>query len=107
MKAKILVVLLSLFMAFNGAIAANLNTAKSNGQVGETPSGYLEPVGSQAGDISALVKRVNDQRRAKYKSIAKKNGTSLKAVEAIAGKKAIDKTRKGHYVKIGGSWKKK
>ena len=40
-------------------------------------------------------------------TIAKKNGTSLSAVEALAGKKAMAKTPTGQYIKVGKKWKKK
>ena len=38
--------------------AIDLSTAKGKGLVGETPSGYLQAVGSPAGDISQLVTRI-------------------------------------------------
>ncbi len=87
------------------AQALNLQEAKKAGLVGEKPNGYLGVV-KGGGDVQTLVKSVNDQRRKKYEQIAKKNNTSLKNVEALAGKKAIDKTPPGYYVFIGG-WKKK
>ena len=98
-----------IFLIFTttAAFAIDLGTAKNNGLVGETSNGYLAAVKTPSGDVSALIKSINSQRKAKYKQIAQKNGTSLKAVESLAGKKAIDKTRKGHFVQIGGKWKKK
>ena len=98
-----------LFLVFttSSAYAIDLGTAKNNGLVGETANGYIAAVKSPSGDVNALIQSINGQRKAKYKQIAQKNGTSLNAVESLAGKKAIDKTQKGHYVLIGGKWKKK
>ncbi|NNL06774.1 MAG: DUF1318 domain-containing protein, partial [Gammaproteobacteria bacterium] len=42
-----------------------------------------------------------------YKDIAARNNTSLEAVELLAGKKAIEKSAPGSYIKLGGSWQRK
>jgi len=89
------------------AYSIDLQTAKSQGLVGETPSGYLEAVKQAAPEVKALIDNVNSKRKAKYKEIAARNKTSLKAVEELAGKKAIEKSKSGNYIKQGGSWKKK
>lgn len=91
------------------AFALSLDAAKSSGAIGETPTGYLEAVSpNPSADVVALVKDINGKRKAQYESIAKKNGTGLKAVEALAGKKAIEKTPPGEFVKLpNGSWKRK
>ena len=39
--------------------------------------------------------------------IAARNNISLKDVEALAGKKAIEKSEAGSYIKDNGGWKKK
>ncbi|MCF6435867.1 MULTISPECIES: YdbL family protein [Pseudoalteromonas] len=106
MKAsKLLVTFTALSMAFS-AWALSLDSAKNQGLVGETASGYLAAVSSNA-QVQALIDDVNAKRKAKYQQLAKKNGISLSQVEALAGKKAIEKTAKGHYVKVNGSWVKK
>jgi len=87
--------------------AIDLQTAKSQGLVGETPSGYLAAVKSPSPEVSALVESINAQRKQKFQEIAARNNTSLQAVEQLAGKKAIEKSRPGSYVKLGGSWQKK
>ena len=90
------------------AFGLGLDAAKANGLVGETPSGYLEAVKPNPGkDVLALVSEINGKRKAKYQSIAKKNGTSLGAVQKLAGEKAIKKTAPGGYVKLDGRWKRK
>jgi len=87
--------------------AIDLQTAKNQGLVGETPSGYLAPVANSA-DARAVVAKVNKARKKHYQSIASRNGTSLEVVEILAGKKAIAKAARGHYVKnASGSWVKK
>ncbi|MEH6593058.1 MAG: YdbL family protein [Halioglobus sp.] len=88
------------------AFALDLGAAKSQGLVGETSTGYLAAV-KPSGDINALVKDINNQRKAHYKKIAAKNNISLEAVEVRAGQKAIGKTPAGQYVNSGGGWKKK
>ena len=87
--------------------ALELQDAKSQGLVGETPSGYLAPVGSVTSEISALVININNQRKAEYQRIATKNSIALSDVEALAGKKAIEKSAAGHYVKLNGQWQKR
>lgn len=88
------------------AYAIDLHPAKAQGLVGETTSGYLAAVKPSA-EVNALVGSINSQRKAVYAEIAKRNGTSLQAVEALAGKKAIQKTPGGQYVNTGGGWSKK
>jgi uncharacterized protein YdbL (DUF1318 family) len=76
------------------AFSIDLQTAKDQGLVGETPSGYLAAVKSPSPEVSALIESIN-------------SNTSLQAVEQLAGKKAIEKSAPGSYVKVGGSWQKK
>ena len=87
--------------------ASDLQSAKSKGLVGETPSGYLAAVKNTA-EARAVVAKVNSARKSHYQSIASRNGTSLQVVEVLAGKKAIAKAASGHYVKsASGSWIRK
>ncbi|WP_105167119.1 YdbL family protein [Pseudoalteromonas sp. T1lg23B] len=106
MKAnKLLVTIAALGMAFS-AWALTLDSAKDQGLVGETANGYLAVV-SNAAQVQALIDDINAKRKAKYQQLAKQNGISLSQVELLAGKKAIEKTAKGHYVQVNGSWVKK
>lgn len=107
--ASILVLLIGLAVGFvpGGAWAIDLGSAKQQGLVGETPSGYLQAVGSQGSEVKQLVSSINAERKKVYQGIASKNKTTLPKVEALAGKKAIEKSAAGEYVLIGGSWKKK
>ena len=100
--------LLTLFFAVTtSAHALSLDQAKSGGLVGETPSGYLEAVAAPTREVTAVIQDINSKRRDEYNAIAKKNGTALEAVEQLAGKKAIERTVSGNYVKVNGNWIKK
>ncbi|MCA9471586.1 MAG: YdbL family protein [Nitrospirales bacterium] len=89
--------------------AATLEDAKAQGYLGETSSGYLGLVTPSApADVKALMNEVNQKRKVKYEEIAKRNKTSLNAVEALAAKTAISKTQAGHYIqRPDGTWQKK
>ncbi|MGB5397316.1 MAG: YdbL family protein [Gammaproteobacteria bacterium] len=89
------------------AFAIDLQTAKDQGLVGETPSGYLAAVHSPSADVTSMMNSVNAQRKEKYQEIATRNNTSLEAVELLAGKKAIEKSAPGSYIQINGAWQKK
>jgi len=104
---KSLLILVMSFLVVAEVMAIDLGAAKSQGLVGETPSGYLAAVGAASGEVNQLINQINGKRRAEYNNIAKKNGISLNSVEALAGKKAIDKSRPGEYVQVGGKWRKK
>lgn len=92
-------------MNLQQAMAA-LSQSKSQGLVGEQPNGYLGVV--QSTDHSeAVVKLINDARRAEYARMAKQNNIAVADVEAIAGKKAIEKTASGHFILLDGEWIKK
>ncbi len=76
-------------------------TAKDQGLVGETPSGYLAAVKSPSPEVSALIESINAKRKQKFKEIAARNNTSLQAVEQLAGKKAIEKINPGQLCQGG------
>ena len=88
------------------AFALELGDAKEAGLVGETHTGYLAAV-SDSSEVSALVNSINAQRKAHYQQIARKNGISLDAVEARAGKKAIENSAGGAFIDIGNGWQRK
>ena len=89
------------------AYSLDLQTAKSQGLVGETSSGYLSAVKSPSAETKALLESVNLKRKQKYQEIAARNKTSLQTIEQLAGNKAIEKSKPGSYIKQGGSWQKK
>jgi len=89
------------------AWAISLDQAKQKGLVGEMPNGYLGIVVA-SGDISSLVADVNKKRKNIYINLARKNKITMQQVTALAGEKAIAKTRSGHFIKnASGSWVKK
>ncbi|WP_339136755.1 MAG: YdbL family protein [Candidatus Electrothrix sp. GW3-4] len=108
MKNTITLLLFCLFtlLLCQPVFALDLQAAKAQGLVGETPTGYLDVVKASP-DAQQLIKDINAKRKAHYQQIAKKNKTPLSAVEKLAGQKAMEKTPAGQYVKVGGKWQKK
>ncbi|MEZ5567879.1 MAG: YdbL family protein [Halioglobus sp.] len=98
--------LLIALLGTTGAMALELDDAKTRGLVGETAGGYLASVVSSP-EVEALIDSINSQRKAHYQEIANKNGISLEAVEVRAGKKAIEKTPAGEFISTGSGWQKK
>jgi len=114
-NVKLLPLLLAtlLFSLSQNALAMNLSEAmsklgpsKSQGLIGEQPDGYLGVVKNK-NDAQSIVNLINRARKAQYQKMAKANNLSLSEVEALAGKKAIQKTDSGKYIKVGGKWVKK
>jgi uncharacterized protein len=88
--------------------AADLEQAKRDGLVGERADGFLGLVVANApADVVSLVAEINDKRKAEYERIAKQNSLTLEQVQALAGKKTIEKTRKGDWIFVNGDWQKK
>lgn len=106
MKKTITLILLGLLLLCQPAMALDLRTAKEQGLVGETTSGYLAPVKATP-EVKKLVATINAKRKQHYTQISQRNKTPLKGVEQLAGKKAIEKTPAGQFVNVNGSWKKK
>lgn len=88
--------------------AIDLDEAKRTGLVGETAEGYVGLVNPAApAEVRALVDDVNARRRTEYQRIARDNGIELEQVEALAARKAIEKTAPGAWVRIDGTWRPK
>jgi len=103
-----LALLLLLLCAGAPASAMDLDQAKREGLVGETMAGYLAAVAERpAAEVAALVEEINARRRAEYRRIAERNGIEVSQVEALAAKKAIEKTESGRWVRINGEWRRK
>ncbi len=107
MKKCTILLFLVLTLVCQPAFAIDLKTAKVRGLVGETPTGYLAPVKPPSPEVAKLIRTINAKRKQHYQEIARRNGTSLQAVEMLAGKKAIEKTPPGQFIRINGRWKKK
>lgn len=87
--------------------ALTLDEAKSKGLVGEKSDGYVGLVSPGSGEAQALANEVNQKRRQAYEEIARRNGTSMSAVETLAGEKAVANTKPGNFVEGSGGWVKK
>ena len=105
---KLLAVAMLAFGLVSAAHAGPLDAEKAQGLVGEQANGYLGVVGSVSADVKRQVDEINLKRRERYREIAKKNGTSLAAVEAIVGEKLIGRAKAGEFVMgADGKWRKK
>ena len=104
---RIFTILLAMLVFCQPVLALDLQAAKNQGLVGETPSGYLGVVASGNAEAKQLADSINAKRKQEYEKIANNNKIPLKNVEQLAGKQAIDKTPAGQFIQIGGAWKKK
>ena len=109
MKRLTLALLFSYLSLLAGsAWAAELAVAKRDGLVGERADGYLGVVvESVPDDVARLVSTVNDKRRAEYERIAGSNELTVEQVQALAGKKAIERTEPGGWIMVNGGWRQK
>ena len=89
------------------AMGLSLDEAKAKGLVGERINGYLGAVSPSQTEAQALVDEVNQKRRQAYEEIAKRNQTNVRAVETLAGEKAIQNTKPGNFIEGPGGWVKK
>jgi uncharacterized protein YdbL (DUF1318 family) len=103
MKQLLLSLLLFIPLA---AFALDIDTAKSQGLIGEQPNGYLGLVVNNA-EAKKLIDDINAKRKAQYAQIAERNNIDLHVVEKLAGEKTINKTKPGHFIFINGTWSKK
>jgi uncharacterized protein YdbL (DUF1318 family) len=93
--------------AASSVFALSLDDAKANGLVGEKANGYLGAVNLANAEARALIEDVNQKRRQAYEDIAKRNGTTITAVETLAGEKSVQNTKPGNFVEGPGGWIKK
>jgi uncharacterized protein YdbL (DUF1318 family) len=79
--------------------------ARSNGQVGEKPDGYLGVVGGGNATLKKMVDDLNIKRRALYASKAQAANATLEEYAMTAGCLAIARTVPGEkYMTPQGSW---
>lgn len=83
-----------------------LEAAKQQGLVGETPTGYLDVV-KPDGNARGIVEAINKARRDEYARIADKHDIPVTQVETVAGQKALEKTPAGQYIQTESGWVKK
>ncbi len=105
---KILVAIF-LALAMQTAWAIDIGTAKDQGLVGESNTGYLAAVRMPASaEVRALIASVNAKRKAKFESTAKKTNTTTRQVSYRFYEMAVQRTKAGNYYQAAnGSWKKK
>lgn len=104
-----LLALLINMLAVTIVVASPLTQPKADGLIGEQANGYVGLVTQNVpAAIKKLVGDVNAKRKTGYQKIAAAQGTSLAEVESVGGKKALEKTLNGNYIRdAGGSWRKK
>lgn len=104
-----LIATILLTLAFQGAWAIDIDTAKDEGLVGEARTGYLVAVKQPASDeVKALIKSVNAKRKAKFRQTADKTDATLVQVQARFYQLAVSRTAPGHYYQDeNGRWVKK
>jgi uncharacterized protein YdbL (DUF1318 family) len=108
MKTRILPLLLAVLMlAAAPALALDLHEARTQGIVGETPSGYVAAIKTSP-DVQAFVDEINAKRKAEYARISKENNQPVDVVARIAAEKIISKLEPGQYYQAAdGNWKKR
>lgn len=98
-----------LLVLFSGtAFAIDLDQAKTEGLVGERADGYLGLVDASASaDVAKLVADINSKRKTEFERIAKSNNLTVEQVQALAGKKAVARTKAGGWILVNGGWQQK
>lgn len=80
--------------------------ARSAGEVGEQPDGYLGLVGAGSADLRALVNSINIQRKAAYTQKAGTSGATVEQFAFTSGCNLIAQLRPGEkYRSPEGVWK--
>ncbi len=103
---RVLLLCVGMFVSV-AAVADAIDTAKSQGLIGERADGYLGVVDeSAASGVAALVRDINAKRQTEYDRIALKNGITRGEVEILAGKKTLAKTPPGGWI-FATKWVKK
>jgi uncharacterized protein YdbL (DUF1318 family) len=106
--AKTFVLFFTLFAASAAsAFALDLETARSKGLIGEVDDGYIAIPPGKGTEAQQLVENVNQERRAVYTDIAKKNGISVEATGQRTFEKRYPGFPAGTWVKIKGAWSQK
>jgi uncharacterized protein YdbL (DUF1318 family) len=79
--------------------------ARAAGQIGELPDGYIGVVGSSTKELSALVNKINIQRKAVYTQKSAASGSTVEEMAFTTGCNLILKTAPGEkYRDPAGNW---
>ena len=104
-----LLVLFLLTFTLQSAWAIDIDTAKTQGLVGEANTGYLaavKPPGSA--EVQALISSVNSKRKAEFEKTANKTTATIAQVSNRFYELAVERTASGHYYQDErGNWKRK
>ena len=84
-----------------------LRQLKADGVIGETSEGYVDFVDKKDPKAAEILEQENADRKALYKLLAEKEGTTLEKVAEVAGARNLKKAKPGEYIKQGGKWTKK
>ena len=95
--------------AFHTAWAIDIDTAKAQGLVGESNTGYLAAVKTPASaEVQSLIDTVNAKRRSAFEKTAASTTATVDQVRYRFYELAVQKTQSGHYYQdASGAWKKK
>ena len=98
-----------LLLGTNTAFAISIHEAKDGGLVGERNDGYVGYVVTPpSNEVKALVKQVNNKRKAKFTESAVSNGLKAEQVANRFYQRAVKATERGHYYQnTSGKWVKK
>ena len=109
MIKKLFYAIVLMVVGLNTALALDLREAKAQGLVGERNDGYVGYVVKPASaEVKAIVKDVNNKRKAKFASTASNNNITIEQVAARFYERAVSQTRAGHYYQdASGRWVKK
>jgi len=111
MKTSVKIMLIASGIALAGLSTAAFaqrdpayQAARSAGQIGELPDGYLGVVGAGSAELRALVNNINIQRKAKYTQSAAA-GATVEQMAFTSGCNLILKTAPGEkYQTPDGKW---
>ncbi|HHC4718440.1 TPA: YdbL family protein [Escherichia albertii] len=107
MKKTVLLCAFLVGLVSSNVMALTLDEARTQGRVGETLSGYLGALKTDA-ETQALVNDINAARKANYQQLAKKNNISVDDIARLAGQKLVSRAKLGEYVQgINGKWLQK
>jgi uncharacterized protein YdbL (DUF1318 family) len=106
---QMLIGLALLVLGASSAFAISLHEAKSSGLVGERNDGYVGYVVTPpSAEVKAVVKDVNNKRKAKFSQSAKSNNVQIDQVSNRFYQRAISATKPGQYYQdASGTWVKK
>ena len=106
---KISIAALALIGASTAALAQRdpaYQAARTAGQIGEQPDGYLGVVGTGSAEVRAMINNINIQRKAAYTQQSAQSGSTVDQFAVTSGCNLIARTVPGEKYKApDGSWK--